>query len=115
MHEPADLPFPDLPAAPCDEQLTWLPAGRIVAMISNREVSPVEVAQHYLNRIDALNPLLHAFACVDHAAVLTQARAAENSVLTGAPLGPLHGIPVATKLPLAIKGMPWSDLTAGKR
>lgn len=83
-------------------------------MIRQRVVSPVEVAEHFLARIDALNPRLNAFASVDHEAVLAQARAAEQAVFTGTPLGPLHGIPVATKLPLAITGMPWSDLTAGK-
>ena len=114
MREPAGLPFPDLPDAPRDERLTWVPAVQISEMIHNRQVSPVEVARHFLDRIDALNPLLNAFADVDHADVLAQARAAEKAVMTGASLGPLHGIPVATKLPLAIKDKPWSDLTAGK-
>lgn len=114
MPEPTGLPFPDLPEAPCDDELTWVPALRIAEMIGTRDVSPIEVARHFLDRIDALNPSFHAFADVDHASVLAQAMAAEAAVMAGGPLGPLHGIPVATKLPLAIKGMAWSDLTAGK-
>jgi Asp-tRNA(Asn)/Glu-tRNA(Gln) amidotransferase A subunit family amidase len=101
-------------AAP-DDDLSWLPAWRIRELIAARSLSPVEVTEHFLRRIDALDPQLHAFRQVDHAGALAQAKAAEAAVTAGERLGPLHGVPVAVKELIAVRDMPYWEPFLGQR
>jgi Asp-tRNA(Asn)/Glu-tRNA(Gln) amidotransferase A subunit family amidase len=87
------------------DELTWAPAWRISEMIRAREVSPVEVLDHFLGRIDEHQPALNAFDHLDERAH-SDAKAAEAAVLAGDDLGPLHGIPMAVKCHLDIEGLP---------
>lgn len=98
-----------------DGDLGWTPAWRIREMIATRQVSPVEVVDHFLGRIATLNPQLHAFRDEDAADARAQAKRAEAVLMAGEALGALHGIPVASKEFLAIKGRSWSDLSVGAR
>ena len=83
-----------------------LSACEIAAQIRHREVSPVEVAQARLDRIDRLNPRLNAFVDYKPEAVLAQARAAEKALLRTNPdeLGPLHGVPLSIKSSIDVAG-----------
>src|SRR5688572_13407837 len=95
---PQDLPPPD--------DLCFLPAVELAARIRARQVSPVEVVDAVLARIEALNPRLNAFAFVHADEARELARAAEAAVLRGDDLGPLHGVPVSIKDNVAIAGKP---------
>ena len=69
------------------------------------EVSPVEVIDACLARIEALEPRLHSLVTVAAEQARGQARAAADAVAKRQPLGPLHGIPVALKDELWTQGM----------
>lgn len=68
----------------------------IAKLIQLREVSPVEVAEAYLERIERLNPALNAIVTVAPD-VVERARAAEAALLRGDEIGALHGVPVTVK------------------
>lgn len=65
--------------------------------IAARELSPVEVVDSTLTRIEAVEPQIGAFACVIADRAREQARVAEKEIQSGQHRGPLHGIPVAIK------------------
>jgi aspartyl-tRNA(Asn)/glutamyl-tRNA(Gln) amidotransferase subunit A len=94
------------------DELTWLPAWRIREMIGKREVSPVEVMDHFLGRIEEHDGKLRSFAYVDRAGARTHAERAEKAVLDGDELGLLHGIPVSVKGHIFVKGWPTFDMGA---
>jgi len=98
-----------------DDDLSWLPAWRIRELIGARKLSPVEVTDHFLARVEALDPRLHAFRRIDADGARRQARAAEAAVMSGAPLGPLHGVPVAIKELIAVRDMPYWEPFLGQR
>jgi len=66
-------------------------------LISTRRLSPVELAEHCLDRIQALDPALHSFIVVTPERALEDARAAEARWSKGEALGALDGIPIAHK------------------
>lgn len=82
---------------PTAEDITWLPGYELRQLISQKVLSPVEVTGHFLDRISRLDPVIHAYITVDPDDVMKQARAAEQRVMSGEPLGPLHGLPISIK------------------
>ena len=76
------------------------------ALIRNRELSPVELLRAILNRIEAIDGQLHAFLSLTADSALAEARTAESEILKGNYRGPLHGIPLAVKDQLDVKGAP---------
>jgi aspartyl-tRNA(Asn)/glutamyl-tRNA(Gln) amidotransferase subunit A len=73
--------------------LTSKSASDLFELIRSRSVSPVEVIESYLQRIDQINPSLNAIVTLAPD-VLDQARARERELNSGGTLGPLHGVPV---------------------
>src|ERR1700720_1375423 len=67
------------------------------ALLAKRKISPVELTQLYLSRIERLNPKLNAFLTEGSESALAEARVAERELLRGRRRGALHGIPVALK------------------
>jgi Asp-tRNA(Asn)/Glu-tRNA(Gln) amidotransferase A subunit family amidase len=65
----------------------------------------VEVTEHFLARIESLDPTLNAFRLVDRESARVQAKAAEVASKRGERLGPLHGIPIAVKEQVRLKGV----------
>ena len=80
-----------------DTRLHYLSIADTAAMLRAKKISPVDVAQAYLDRIDAHDGRLRAYITVMRAQALAQAREAERDIQAGRYIGPLHGIPVAVK------------------
>lgn len=92
--------------------LTLLPAVQMAREIRDRKVSPVELAEAHLAKIELLNPQLNAFVQVDPERVRRQARRAEEAVTDGRILGPLHGVPISIKGSIEVAEMKYE---AGSR
>ena len=71
-------------------------ATQLAGLIRNREVSPVEVVQAHLDRIEAVDPKVNAIVSLAPNA-LAAAKAAEAAILAGEAVGPLHGVPFTVK------------------
>lgn len=84
----------------------------LAQQIRSRKLSPVEVVQSFLDRIDRVNPRLNAFITILCEDALAQAREAEREIRQGKYRGPLHGIPFAPKDIYATKGV---HTTSGSR
>jgi amidase/aspartyl-tRNA(Asn)/glutamyl-tRNA(Gln) amidotransferase subunit A len=91
-----------------DTQLCFLPAAELAARIKRRDVSPVEVVEAYLRRIETRNPVVNAYTLVLGDQAMAAARAAEAAVMSGKPLGSLHGVPVGIKDLDDVAGVPTS-------
>jgi aspartyl-tRNA(Asn)/glutamyl-tRNA(Gln) amidotransferase subunit A len=83
-------------AAPASDA-TWLSLSEASRLIRDKKVSPVELTQGCLQRIERLNPKLNAFITVTAESALAQAHAAETEIQRGHWRGPLHGVPIALK------------------
>lgn len=89
MTDPADLALSDASDA-----------------IARGALSPVELTEASLARVDLLEPSLHAFTHIDEAGARQQAEAATAELARGARAGPLHGIPIAIKDLIDVAGLP---------
>ncbi|MGC1451171.1 MAG: amidase [Candidatus Sulfotelmatobacter sp.] len=85
--------------------LTFLSAVRMAQQVREKRISPVELADAHLAKIERLNPKLNAFVHVDAERVRRDARDAEAAVTSGKPLGPLHGVPISIKSSLDVAGL----------
>ena len=79
------------------EELCFLTVAEASGLIKARKLSPVELTEAYLTRIEALEPQLNAFITVTGELARTQARAAERDIARRKYRGPMHGIPMALK------------------
>lgn len=77
--------------------LTQLSGAEIARRIRDRDLSPVEVVEGYLERIDRYDDVLHSYITVCRDEALAAAREAEQAVMQGESLGPLHGLPLSVK------------------
>jgi aspartyl-tRNA(Asn)/glutamyl-tRNA(Gln) amidotransferase subunit A len=88
---------------PADD-LCFASATELIALYQTRTVSPVDVTEAILARIDQLNPSLNAFITVTPEIALDQARSAERAYAEGS-AGPLSGVPISIKDLLLTKGV----------
>lgn len=86
------------------EDLVFAPAIEIAERIRNRSVSPVEVMEAHLARIESVNPKLNAIVTPDDTAI-SRAREAEDMLMRGEFWGPLHGVPFTAKDSIDVEGM----------
>src|SRR6516225_1818054 len=87
-------------------ELALMGLAHVSQLVRTGKVSPLELTQACLSRIQALNPELNAFITVTAEMALAQARAAEAEIQRGEWRGPLHGIPVAAKDLVDVGGVP---------
>jgi aspartyl-tRNA(Asn)/glutamyl-tRNA(Gln) amidotransferase subunit A len=80
-----------------NKDLSFLPAYKLAELIRLKKLSPVELMEVTLRKIDETNPVLNAYLTVDTDKAMHSAHLAEKAVNTNANLGPLHGIPISIK------------------
>jgi aspartyl-tRNA(Asn)/glutamyl-tRNA(Gln) amidotransferase subunit A len=88
------------------EELGFLPATTLAELIRTRQLSPVEYMRALLQRIEAHDPKVNAFAHLAVDPAMDAARAAEARLMSGEPIGRLHGVPVTIKDLTITKDMP---------
>src|SRR6202790_861316 len=89
--------------------MSFFPYGTLAEItqeIRSKKISPVEVIELHLKRIETLQPKLNAFVHLDPEGAREQSRAAESLVLRGAQLEPLHGVPLTIKSCIDAAGWP---------
>ena len=93
------------------ESLRSLPVVRLAALIRSGELSPVELLEAHLTRIDEVDPVINALVSRRFEEARAEARVAEDAVRRGrdrTSLPPLHGVPCTIKDFLAVRGLPWT-------
>lgn len=84
--------------------LSFAPVWQLAPRIASGALSPVTLTRHCLERIERHNGFYHAFVEVYAAEAMAAAALAERMIAAGQYLGPLHGIPVAIKDLVEIRG-----------
>lgn len=88
-----------------DEDLAFLPVTALATLIKQKEISPVELARLYLERLTRYGEDLKCVVTLTEDLALKQAQKAEQEIMAGKYRGPLHGIPWGAKDLLATKGI----------
>ncbi|MEU1431882.1 amidase family protein [Nocardia sp. NPDC005746] len=87
------------------DELCFLPATELVARIRSRELSPVELTEAVLDRMQEMDPLLHAFCTPTPEPARRRARLIADDLVRGRDPGPLVGVPLGIKDLLSTKGI----------
>ncbi len=87
------------------DELCLLSIEDAAQLIASKQISPVELAEALLARIERLNPKLNAYITVTAEQAIAEARVAEREMAAGNHRGPLHGIPIAHKDLFDTKGV----------
>jgi Asp-tRNA(Asn)/Glu-tRNA(Gln) amidotransferase A subunit family amidase len=85
--------------------LTFLSALDMAKQVRLKKISPVELVEAQLAKIEKLNPQLNAFVEVDAERARRAAKLAEEAVATDQALGPLHGVPISIKSSIEVAGL----------
>ena len=75
-------------------------------LIARKALSPVELANACIERVEAVDHAVNALVARRFEALSDEAKAAEQAVMDGEPLGPLHGLPFGVKDMIDVKGLP---------
>jgi aspartyl-tRNA(Asn)/glutamyl-tRNA(Gln) amidotransferase subunit A len=86
-------------------ELPFRTVSELSRLIRARTVSPIEVTEAYLDRVQELNPKLNAYVTVAWNQAREAAREAERTIARGEYLGPMHGIPIAVKDQIWTRGI----------
>ncbi len=88
------------------DDLCYLPASELAQRYRGGALSPVEVTEALLQRIEAVNPSINAYNLIDGEAAMRDARASERRWKAGKPLSPIDGVPASIKDIILTKGWP---------
>src|SRR5271169_1147258 len=88
------------------DDIAFMPATRLLALYRSRQLSPVEVIEHTVRRLETYESAINAFVLYDPEIAMEQARASEARWMKGKPRGLLDGVPVALKDTLLTYGWP---------
>ena len=91
---------------PISEETLFLPVRELGNLLRAGKLSPVELTEAYLSRLDKFGARLGAVVTILRDQALKEARAAETEIKAGKIRGPLHGIPYGAKDLLATRGVP---------
>ena len=86
--------------------LHWQTISELSRQIHSGELSPVDLMEHFLARVEAFDSKLHSFRHVPRERALAAAQAAALALRAGQDAGPLHGIPYAVKDLIDVQGLP---------
>ena len=86
--------------------LTWLSVPELGRLLRARKVSAVELAEHFLGRLERLGPAYNAVVTVLREPAIAEARLRDADLASGKDRGPLHGMPYGAKDLLAAEGAP---------
>jgi aspartyl-tRNA(Asn)/glutamyl-tRNA(Gln) amidotransferase subunit A len=78
-------------------------------LVASRQVSPVELTRRALDAAEATQDTLNAFCFLMPDEAMAAARQAEDAIMHGLPLGPLHGLPFSAKDLMAVAGKPYAS------
>src|ERR1035438_10528527 len=78
-------------------ELAFADATEQADLVRRKEISPVELVEIYLDRIEAINPIINAYVTVAGEQARASARRAEATVAEGGDLPPFHGVPISIK------------------
>lgn len=87
------------------DEVLWRPAHVLAALVRSKQLSPVELTDAVLARIEAVDPGLNAFCLVTADVARRAAREVEIALVKGEPLGPLAGVPFSVKDVLFTRGV----------
>ena len=82
-----------------------MPAWELAQLVRARQISPVELVDAHLRRIEECNPKINAFACVDAGRAREEARRAEARIMAGRTEETLLGVPVTIKSSMDVQGL----------
>ena len=88
------------------EDVLYKSVWELSDLIRTRKISPVELTEAYLERLEKIGPKLGTVATITRERALEEARAVEKEIAGGRSRGPLHGIPYGAKDLLATRGIP---------
>ncbi|MFO0940203.1 MAG: amidase [Pirellulales bacterium] len=99
--EPVEIKRP-----PNDEDLAFLPAYKLAAMIKSKQVTSTELTKLYLDRLKKYDPQLLCVVNLTERLALKQAAKADDEIAAGNYRGPLHGIPFGAKDLISVEDFP---------
>ena len=85
-------------------EITRLPASELAKLIRRKQLSPVEIMEAHLRRVEQMDPLLNAFASLEADRAMAAARQAEKHLMSQQTFQPLLGVPITIKSCIDVQG-----------
>ncbi len=89
-----------------DDTLSFKSASELARMVLEKKIGAVELARHFIGRIERFDGAINAVVVRDFERALADAKAADAALAAGKSCGPLHGVPMTVKESFNLKGHP---------